>query len=102
MGWTALLLLRKTDRLPGARARVEEECSMLPTDASLAHLSQVISHATAPTFLLGAVAAFIAVLVGRMNNIIERSRAINAIPDKDPIRGHLKADLPRLRRRARL
>lgn len=36
----------------------------------LDHLSQVISHALAPAFLLGAVAGFVAILVGRMNAII--------------------------------
>ena len=44
-------------------------------------LSQVIAHATAPSFLLGAVSGFVAVLMGRMNGIIERIRTLNAIPD---------------------
>src|SRR3954466_8264192 len=64
-------------------------------------LSQVIAHATAPSFLLGAVSGFVAVLMGRMNGIIDRIRAINAIPDDDQVRVYLKADLPRLKRRAK-
>jgi hypothetical protein len=65
-------------------------------------LSTVISHATAPSFLLGAVSGFVAVLIGRMNGIIERIRNLNAISDADAERAHLKSDLPRLKRRAKL
>ena len=65
-------------------------------------LSQDIAHATAPSFLLGAVSGFVAVLMGRMNGIIERIRTLNAIPDDDQARAYLKADLPRLKRRAKL
>jgi Protein of unknown function (DUF2721) len=74
-------------------------------DASMVdpvHLSEVISHATAPAFLLGAVSGFVAVLMGRMNGVIDRIRSINAIPDTDPDRSHLRSDLPRLKRRAKL
>ena len=55
---------------------------------------------TAPSFLLGAVAAFISVLIARMNRIIDRSQALNAISDDDVSRASLKADIPRLKRRA--
>ena len=65
-------------------------------------LAQVIAHATAPSFLLGAVSGFVAVLMGRMNGIIDRIRALNAIADDDPARSYLKDDLPRLKRRAKL
>ncbi len=65
-------------------------------------LSQVIAQATAPSFLLGAVSGFVAVLIGRMNNVLDRIRTINAIGENDPSRGRLKADLPRLVRRAGL
>jgi hypothetical protein len=75
---------------------------MLSDTMLAAHLSEVISHATAPTFLLGAVAAFISVLIGRMTGIIDRSRTLNAIRDEDAERAHLKADIPRLVRRAKL
>ena len=41
-------------------------------------------------------------LIGRANGIIDRIRTINAIPDDDSARGYLKADLPLLKRRAKL
>jgi hypothetical protein len=66
---------------------------------SVSQLSQVISQAVAPAFILGALAAFISVLSLRMNRVVDRSQALNAIGD-DPARAHLKADLPRLKQRA--
>jgi hypothetical protein len=75
---------------------------MLSHTTLASHLSEVIAHATAPTFLLGAVAAFISVLISRMNGIIDRSRVLNAIRDDDAERARLKADIPRLVRRAKL
>ena len=65
-------------------------------------LSQVMSQATGPAFVLGAVAAFIAVLLSRMNVVIDRIRNLNEIPDTDTARAHLKSDIPRLRQRAKL
>jgi len=67
---------------------------------TVTQLSQVIAQVTAPAFLLGAVAAFIAVLISRMNRVIDRSQALNAIGDDDNVKGHLKSDIPRLKRRA--
>jgi hypothetical protein len=68
----------------------------------LTQLSQVISHATAPAFLLGAVAGFVSILITRMNGIIDRIRSLNTIADDDSPRAPLKADMPRLRHRAQL
>lgn len=65
-------------------------------------LSQVMSQATAPAFVLGAVAAFVAVLLNRMTIIIERIRSLNEIADDDAARRHLKSDIPRLRQRVKL
>ena len=65
-------------------------------------LSLVISHATAPAFLLGAVAAFVSVLIARLNRIVDRCNVLTAIEDQDPSRGRLKTDIPRLKRRATL
>jgi hypothetical protein len=65
-------------------------------------ISRVISQATAPAFLLGAVAAFISVLITRMNRIVDRSIALSDLPDDDAGKSHVKAIFPRLRRRARL
>ena len=75
---------------------------MLPDTPSVTQLSQVITQITAPSFLLGAVAAFISVLVARMNRIIDRSQALNAIDDDDTSKARLKTDIPRLKRRAML
>ena len=73
---------------------------MIPEMPSVSQLSQVISQAAAPAFLLGALAAFIAVLIGRLNRIIDRTIALNAIADDDAVKSRLKADIPRLLRRA--
>jgi hypothetical protein len=67
---------------------------------SVSQLSQVISQAVAPAFILGALAAFISVLILRLNRVVDRSQALNAIGDDDPARVHLKTDLPRMKRRA--
>jgi len=73
----------------------------MPIDTpSATHLSQVISQVTAPSFLLGAVAAFVSVLIGRMNRTIDRLQALSAISEDDTSKGHLKADISHLKRRA--
>ena len=56
----------------------------------------------APAFLRGAVAAFTALLIARMNRIIDGSKALNAIADDETSRAQLKTDIPRLKRRAAL
>jgi hypothetical protein len=58
----------------------------------LSQLSQVISHATAPAFLIGAV-AFVSILIARMNDIIDRIRSLNSIADDDTPRARLKSDI---------
>jgi hypothetical protein len=74
----------------------------MPLDTPSTQLSQVIAQITAPAFLLGAVAAFISVLIARMNRIVDRSQALNAISDDNPSKAQLKADIPRLKRRVAL
>jgi cytochrome c biogenesis protein CcdA len=69
---------------------------------TVSQLSQVISQAVAPAFILAALAAFISVLILRMNRVVDRSQALNAIGGDDPARVHLKSDLPRMKRRALL
>jgi Protein of unknown function (DUF2721) len=73
---------------------------MLPDTPTVSQLSHVISQAAAPAFLLGALAAFIAVLISRLNRIIDRTIVLNGISDDDTVRCRLKADLPRLMQRA--
>jgi hypothetical protein len=73
---------------------------MLPETPSVSQLSHVIAQSAAPAFLLGALAAFIAVLISRLNRIVDRTIVLNGISDEDTVRCRLKADLPRLMRRA--
>jgi len=71
----------------------------MPIDTpSAAHLSQVISQVTAPTFLLGAVAAFVSLLIGRMNRIVDKLQALHTAIEDNDFRTH--PEVPHLRRRA--
>jgi Protein of unknown function (DUF2721) len=82
---------------------IKQERDLPMSDTPTAtQLSQVISQVTAPAFLLGAVAAFVSVLISRMNRIIDRSQALNAIADDDKVKAPLKSDVPRLKARASL
>jgi hypothetical protein len=72
---------------------------LLPDAGQLAH---AMSEATAPAFVLGAVAGFISILLGRMTMVIDRIRSLNEIAGDDPARAHLRTDIPRLRQRAKL
>jgi Protein of unknown function (DUF2721) len=74
--------------------------AMLPGTPSVGQLSHVISQAAAPALLLGAIAAFIAILISRLNRIVDRTIVLNGISDADTTKHRLKADLPRLMRRA--
>lgn len=65
-------------------------------------LSKIFSQAIAPAFFLGSVAGFVSLMASRLSAVMERTRNLNAIADDDDARAHLKTDLDRLRRRARL
>jgi Protein of unknown function (DUF2721) len=73
---------------------------MLTETPSVTQLSHVISQSAAPAFLLGALGAFIAILISRLNRIVDRTVILNGIPDDDTVRCRLKADLLRLMQRA--
>ena len=75
---------------------------LLALAPSVDQLGRIISDVAAPAFLLGAVAAFISVLISRINRVIDRSQFIHGIPEDDVRRSFLKADLPRLRLRAKI
>jgi hypothetical protein len=62
-------------------------------------LALIFSQATAPTFFLGAVAAFVSLMSSRLTAAIERMRTLNATAG-DTDRGRLEVDLKGLRRRA--
>jgi hypothetical protein len=61
-----------------------------------------ISQATDPAFVLGAVAGFVSILLGRMTAVMDRIRHLNDIAEDEEARRHLKSDIPRLRRRLKL
>jgi len=75
---------------------------LLPITPSIDQLSRIIGNVAAPAFLLGAVAAFISVLISRISRVIERAQFLHGIGDGDSSKSYLKADIPRLRRRAEL
>jgi uncharacterized protein DUF2721 len=79
---------------------MQDLASLLPITPSMDQLNRIIGTVAAPAFLLGAVAAFISVLISRMNRVIDRAQFIHGISEADSPRSFLKGDLPRLRRRA--
>jgi hypothetical protein len=72
---------------------------VLPSTPSITQLSAVIAQATAPAFLLGALSGFIAILITRLNRIIDRP---SSSADNDLAGGMLKDDKARLKARASL
>jgi hypothetical protein len=73
----------------------------MPFDISVnaEQLSTMITHAVAPAFLLGAVAALVSILITRMTGVTDRIRNLNQITDDDTARMWLKVDVARLKRR---
>jgi len=43
------------------------------------HLSLAISHATAPAFMLGAVAGFLSILIARLERVADKIRALRSV-----------------------
>jgi hypothetical protein len=81
---------------------METVIQLLPLTPSIDQLGRIIGNVAAPAFLLGAVAAFISVLMSRINRVIDRAQFLHGIGEGDGTRSYLKADIPRLRRRAAL
>mgnify|MGYP003548191873 CR=1 FL=1 len=75
---------------------------LLLATPSIDQLARIIGTIAAPAFLLGVVASGIAVLFARTKHSIERSHCLRGIVDGDVSRAYLKADIPRLKRRAAL
>jgi hypothetical protein len=73
-----------------------------PDTPSVEQLSQVIAQVTAPSFLLGAVAGFVSLLISRMNRVADRIQVLIATPEGDGAQASFKKDIPRLKRRAEL
>ncbi len=55
-----------------------EGAPQLALVADIDQLSTVISHATAPAFMLGAVAAFLSILISRLERIADKNRALRS------------------------
>ena len=58
--------------------------TMAPIVGGMNQLSEAISHATAPAFMLGAVAGFLSILIARLERIADRNRALRAA-DRDSL-----------------
>jgi Protein of unknown function (DUF2721) len=65
-------------------------------------LSQIISQSTAPAFLLGAVAGFLSVLVGRLNRIVDRGAVLLSNDDSGARRLQSDKELSLIVRRVKL
>lgn len=75
---------------------------MLINTPSIEQLSNVISQVTGPAFLLAAEAQLLAVLVSRLERIVDRSRMIAQTDASSAEYAHLQAELPILRKRGML
>ena len=62
-------------------------------------LSEIFAQAIAPTFFLGAIAAFISLMNLRLSAVMQRVQHLNGIAEDDLARAHLKSDIERLRSR---
>ena len=65
-------------------------------------LTQIFSNAIAPAFFLGAVAAFVSLMMSRLAAVSERIKATTPLPDQDGAAVGSSMALGTLRRRARL
>ncbi|WP_249150947.1 DUF2721 domain-containing protein [Bradyrhizobium japonicum] len=81
---------------------MENVIQLVPVTPSIDQLARIIGNVAAPAFLLGAVASFISVLISRINRVVDRAQFLHGITDDDASKAFLKADIPRLRRRASL
>src|SRR3974390_1015880 len=81
---------------------MQDLTNILPITPSMDQLSSIIATVAAPAFLLGAVAAFISVLISRINRVIDRSQFLHGIVDDGSACSFLIATIPRRKRRAAL
>ena len=50
---------------------------------TIERLTQIFSNAVAPSFFLGAVAAFVSLMMSRLAAVNDRIKATRALPDQD-------------------
>jgi hypothetical protein len=55
---------------------------------SIERLTQIFSNVVAPAFFLGAVAAFVSLMMSRLAAVNERIKATRALPDQDRAAWH--------------
>lgn len=70
-------------------------------EPSIEQIANVISQVTGPAFLLAAEAQLLDVLISRLDRIFDRAETLEML-DPDDARAGLKAELPILKKRARL
>jgi hypothetical protein len=63
-------------KAPSIRSPLKGGSVGLALVADIDHLSEAISHATAPAFMLGAVAAFLSILIARLERIADKNKAL--------------------------
>ena len=68
--------------------------------SSIEHFAVVIQQATAPAFVLTAVASLIAVLNGKYNRIIDRIRDLDSRAEEEEAKQYHRAEIANLRSRA--
>ena len=73
---------------------------LLLATPSTDQLARIIVPTASPAFLPSAAPPLISVLVTRTSHVIERSHFLRGIADDDVSKAHLRADIPRLKRRA--
>ena len=65
-------------------------------------ISHIMAQATAPAFMLGAVAGLISILSLRLNGIFDRIRNVKALAPENISRAQRDSDVSHLKRRAAL
>jgi hypothetical protein len=73
------LSMTKVERRESSRA-LQHRGAPLALVTDIDQLSVAISHATAPAFMLGAVAAFLSILIARLERIADKNKALRS-PD---------------------
>jgi Protein of unknown function (DUF2721) len=66
---------------------------VLGTVSDIDQLSEAISHATAPAFMLGAVAGFLSILVARLQRVVDRAHALAGASEAPPTQLQRRAEL---------
>ena len=69
---------------------------------SIERLTQIFSNAVAPSFFLGAIAAFVSLMMSRLATVHGRIKATRALPDQGSAAVGSSMSLGPLTRRARL